>query len=436
MIINWICGIAEALAEIMIATLFFSQLCGEEKAREIYWRVFWVLLAFLYVIIGCCVYSTTLQSLDAAIFILLPLMAAELIVLMRKEVLCAVAWSIFMSGTVLAIRMPIVLICSVKYRLGYMECVKSSYVWPEIGIMFIYFVSSLVCVMYKNNIISFLKHIPFRNIIFTIIGLIEIAIVNHGIHAGMKPEEDRTFGLTGAALMLFLFFVSISVGLVILLEYQEIVRANHLLYSNEIKMKLNYDMLREEIAKNYKAVHDRRHDMEYIYECMKQHDYEKILRYIEKISALDENRNRSSTWTGYGTVDYLINKAVCMCHENQVKVISDIEFTGIPIEEYDFFTVLANLLDNAIEAASKCEGDKRYIEFNLKSFYNNFSLYISNGYRDEPKRDGEKFISDNVKDLKHGWGLECVRDVVKKYDGIMDIKYHNGKFIVDIIFIA
>jgi len=36
----------------------------------------------------------------------------------------------------------------------------------------------------------------------------------------------------------------------------------------------------------------------------------------------------------------------------------------------------------------------------------------------------------------HGWGVECVRDVVRKYDGIMDIEYHDGKFIVDIIFIG
>lgn len=281
-----------------------------------------------------------------------------------------------------------------------------------------------------------MRNMPFRNIIFIMIGFIEIAIVCYVINTGLKPEKDKNDGLTGSAFMLFLFFVGICVGFVILLEYQEIVRTNHLLHSNEMKMKFNYNMLSDEIAKDYKAVHDRRHDMEYIYECMKEQDYEKGLRYIEKINALDEKIYKNSTWTGYGTVDYLINKAVRRCRENEVRVLSDIEFTVIPIAEYDFFTVLANLLDNAIEAALKCEGEKRYIAFNLKSFYNNFSIYISNGYQDEPRRDGDRFISDNAGDKRHGWGVECVRDVVRKYDGIMDIEYHDGKFIVDIIFIG
>lgn len=341
-----------------------------------------------------------------------------------------------MSGSALIVRMPIVLICSAKYQLNYMECVISRHIWPDLCVLLIYFVCFLICVMDRKKMIRFLRNIPFQNIIFLMIGFIEIAIVCSIINAGLKSENRKNFGLTGSALMLFLFFVGIIVGLVILLEYQEIARANHLLHSNEMKMKFNYDMLSDEITKNYKAVHDRRHDMEYLYECMKEQDYEKGMRFIEKINALDENRYKNSTWTGYGTVGYLIHKAVCRCRENAVKVISDIEFTVIPIAEYDFFTVLANLLDNAIEAAAKCEGERRYIEFQLKSFYNNFSIYISNGYQNEPRRDGDKFISDNTSDKKHGWGVECVRDVVKKYDGLMDIEYHDGKFVVDIIFIG
>ena len=303
-------------------------------------------------------------------------------------------------------------------------------------ILLVYSIFFVTVVIFKNNVVIFLKNIPFQNVMFLIIGFIEIAIVIYVSSEELKAKEDRNVVITSAALMLFLFFICVSVGLVILLEYQEIVRANHLLCSNEIKMKLNYEMLSNEIANNYKVVHDRRHDMEYIYECIRGQNYEKALKYIEKVSAFNEKYFRDSTWTGYGTVDYLINKAVGKCRENDVKVISDIEFTVIPIEEYDFFTVLANLLDNAIGAALTCKGDRRYIELNLKSFHNNFSIYIVNGYQDEPKKEGERFISGKARDGKHGWGVECVRDVVKKYDGIMDIKYHDGKFIVDIIFIG
>ena len=36
----------------------------------------------------------------------------------------------------------------------------------------------------------------------------------------------------------------------------------------------------------------------------------------------------------------------------------------------------------------------------------------------------------------HGWGLESVKDTVKKYDGMVEIIYMNKKFVVDIMFMC
>lgn len=41
------------------------------------------------------------------------------------------------------------------------------------------------------------------------------------------------------------------------------------------------------------------------------------------------------------------------------------DFMSLPISESEFGIVLGNLLDNAIEAAEKCELDKRWIQVDL-----------------------------------------------------------------------
>lgn len=438
--VNGICGVAEAAMECAIAVVYFMHMGAQGKTARNrqgnLWKIMSAMAVLICFVLEANAHSTAIQSLIHTMFVLLPMMAAGLVILARGEFLHALAWSIFFCGTILLVRMPVVLVCAVRYGLSYAECAAGSYEWANLWILLFYIPIFWVCMRKRSGIADFLKSVPFQNIVLAIIGMAETVIVLYVMNVDWKGEDGKKAVLLGIALMLFLFLVCISVSFVIVLEYREIVKANHMLRANEAKMKRNYDMLASEIAKNRKAAHDRRHDMEYVYECIRGQECEKGLRYIERISALYENMYRNHTWTGYGTVDYLINKAVCRCRENDVGITSDIELTAIPIEEYDFFTVLANLLDNAVDAALKCSGEKRYINFCLKSFHNNLAIYVSNGYRDAPRTEGERFLSDKTEDKNHGWGVECVREVVRKYDGMIDIDYHDGKFMVDIMFIG
>ena len=133
-------------------------------------------------------------------------------------------------------------------------------------------------------------------------------------------------------------------------------------------------------------------------------------------------------------IDYLIDKMIQNCEEGNVIVKTELTFASIPIEEYDFFRVLANLFENAVEAVMKCEYSNRFIALKMQSFNNNFRLYIENGYIEEPKKIGDKFISRKREEKEHGWGIENVKEIVEKYNGDMKIEYQDKKFIVDIMF--
>ncbi|MDE7203425.1 MAG: ATP-binding protein [Lachnospiraceae bacterium] len=199
-------------------------------------------------------------------------------------------------------------------------------------------------------------------------------------------------------------------------------------------MKVYYDLLSDEIQQKLKKSHDKRYDYEYLYGCLMQKEYDKCENYLkEKCTSIGPQT--SIIYTGYGAVDYLIGKNVDRCRENNIKVTFNVEMHESPIEENEFFVLLANLLDNAVEAALKCI-DERFVEIRMHEMSSLFRLYIANSYVEEPVKAGKRLVSIKNDGGNHGWGLESVKDMVKKYHGTIDIIYESKKFVVDIVFMC
>ena len=95
-------------------------------------------------------------------------------------------------------------------------------------------------------------------------------------------------------------------------------------------------------------------------------------------------------------------------------------------------TILGNLLDNAIEAASELQNSGS-TSLTIRRIGHFLMIKVSNscmGNRDD-------FIQypETAKENKelHGWGLPSVIDAVKKYNGTLKCTNQNNQFIVEII---
>ena len=116
-------------------------------------------------------------------------------------------------------------------------------------------------------------------------------------------------------------------------------------------------------------------------------------------------------------------------------IIFDIkgDFFVPPMEEYDFFAVLGNLVDNALEAAEKCNGERRFVRLQMYEKNEMFFLQLENGYAIEPKQNKEIFLTSK-KENGHGFGIEIVRESVERKGGRVEFKYEEGKFTTEISF--
>ena len=93
------------------------------------------------------------------------------------------------------------------------------------------------------------------------------------------------------------------------------------------------------------------------------------------------------------------------------------------MEDIDIIILLENLFDNAIVGRLKNSANKKEIKFSIKNINSMLVLKLWNSSCKKPKVKKERFVTDKHDSKGHGWGLESVKYIVKKYDGIIEFEY-------------
>ena len=140
------------------------------------------------------------------------------------------------------------------------------------------------------------------------------------------------------------------------------------------------------------------------------------------------------SYTGNRCIDAIIsNQIMQAAGENIHFDVKGNVPRNIDISEFDICVVLSNLIKNAIEACERIEDIKKrniYIEIGMVSG----KLYISikNPINISEIRDINKLGTLKTDKVNHGLGLNNIRDVIEKYNGVIDIRMDNECFVADV----
>ena len=138
----------------------------------------------------------------------------------------------------------------------------------------------------------------------------------------------------------------------------------------------------------------------------------------------------SETSISFTTGNYLADAILSEKNEIASKKSVAIEFNGkIPaegIDNLDLCTVLANLLDNAVQGCDGCAP----CTINIDSYVNSssFVMNIRNPVKDNLKSADNSITTTKADNENHGFGLKNVKNVVKKYNGFFEIKCEKNIF--------
>lgn len=141
------------------------------------------------------------------------------------------------------------------------------------------------------------------------------------------------------------------------------------------------------------------------------------------------NKKEEVCKSGNLVVDSIINYK--LRNINDINLYIDVCIPKkLEISDVDMTVVLGNLLDNAIRAVK--ETDRKKLQITMRYNKGRLILQIENAYKNIIKSKG-KLQTTKKEKQGHGIGLESVREVVERYDGIIQIDCKDNMFVVTAI---
>lgn len=237
------------------------------------------------------------------------------------------------------------------------------------------------------------------------------------------------------------FILTVNMGCIVLADL-------YLLYFIKVANEKNY--LEGEIEILEKQAH-----VQYEYYLVQEqkynatvhilHDVDKHVKSIEKLYEKGENGEATEyvkeiknmleplipiKYTGNPILDILLTDKAAISKEKKIKF--DIKVDNINmdfLEAIDTTTIFGNLIDNAIEAVEKVEGD-RWIRISILPHQEMIFVRIEN--TSLPLKWRNDFpVSEKGKN--HGIGLLNVKRSIEKYDGDISFQEKNGIVTVDLL---
>ena len=179
-----------------------------------------------------------------------------------------------------------------------------------------------------------------------------------------------------------------------------------------------------------KAEHDLKHHFLYILNSIEENSIDEAKTYIKDLLSQYELNIRKYINTENNAVNSILNYKISYCKANNIDTKLKIGADFDEFDEADICVLLANLLDNAIEASMRTETPK--IEIDITNNGNYLCILIRNKIEDSVLENNRGLKTTKKDKSVHGLGLYSVSQIVQKYDGIKNIYEKNGYFTVDV----
>lgn len=187
--------------------------------------------------------------------------------------------------------------------------------------------------------------------------------------------------------------------------------------------------LEQKYDETAKIRHDIKNYLSLALGMAEQKNYDDLVQFLESLSNEKINSITSYINTKRSVLGAVLNsklsKAKSLSIDMQCYILSELE----SISNMDLGILFANLLDNAIEA---CEKNKVQSEIIVKTWTEAgyYFLEICNTVESDILSHNPKLETDKADSGFHGVGLRSVKDIVKKYDGMMNFNQRGNTFYV------
>lgn len=195
-----------------------------------------------------------------------------------------------------------------------------------------------------------------------------------------------------------------------------------------------YELLAHQNDQLQMFVHDTKKHYHNLYSMAG--DNKEIKNYINSIVDDIDNTNNIGK-TSNKLLDLIINKYIFVCRKNELTFERQINYSNFDfIDRNDLTALFNNLLDNAVESATK--STQRKVKFEIGKINSMIVVDLSNSCDKEPNVDKNRLVSSKADKSVHGYGFKSITCSVKKYGGDIEFSYDPNEkmFNISIIFMT
>lgn len=285
----------------------------------------------------------------------------------------------------------------------------------------------LVCELLTEKIVNVRrKQAGIKNISLGLVPLCSIGMLCIIIYTKSSTEAGLVIISVGLIIVnFFVFYLYNVLSTAFFQQYEnETLRQEIQGYANQLDVMLQG----EEKVKALR--HDMKHHMNELKILASKGEHQAIEEYINNMKEFIDNPDEIVA-SGNLEIDSVMNYLLRKAKEELCTVNVNVQLPKTVSHAFDVNVILGNLLENGIEAARQTKNKR--LDVNIELEQGVLRIQIENSYNGKLEKKHQRLLTTkNVKGL-HGIGLENVRKMVEKYNGIMEVCPVGDMFCVMLI---
>lgn len=292
------------------------------------------------------------------------------------------------------------------------------------GMVLTYFfkiiISVSIMILIKKKL-NGLKNLSVGTILCTILfSLFSVFWLGYTLIEEVNNNKQMIVNVLGIMFMNFSAYLMILINVKVTNESISFKTAN-----TKLKADLNFVQSLNSNLNQLKSIrHDLKNTLLIVSGYIETNDIIKAQNYIN--SQYINLNNDTKFFCNDPLINYFLSQKYYTAKENNILVEFDINISdNYRIDEEVLAVILANLLDNSIEACNRMKSKKRFIHLRLREKENKLILYLENSFNSEEQK--------RIKPHGHGIGLKNVRKLIYERKGVYQTEISGEVYKLSII---
>lgn len=166
-----------------------------------------------------------------------------------------------------------------------------------------------------------------------------------------------------------------------------------------------------------------------------QNKTENIINFINKLLNEQDWGLVTSITCNNLLISTLLNAKTALAQKNNIFYSTDLKLPPeLPFDDVDLCVLIGNALDNAFDSAISDNSSNSFVEISMHYKMGCLYCHFANSFSHTLYPDANYYFrSTKHSSLNHGYGLQSIKKIVEKYNGVIEITTNNSIFSVKLL---